>query len=470
MKVAVSLSLTTLLTSLALAPATSAQIPPGEAPALGFDRITQAEIESGTLSLLDLRKAGLKMFATPFNKLDGYGDGPVDFVDPTGFGHRPTLQNNGTFLRVNGLDAQTCQECHSVGSFATTPFTFAIGGVGASSSNAIFMPRNIDVDDEAGLGFADFDGRYINPPFLFGSGGVELLAKEMTADLQAVKARAAAFPDLEMPLNTHGVEFGTLVFDSKLNDFDYSGVEGVDHDLVVKPFGRKGDIPTLRSFDIDAVQFHFGMQPVEVVGEDVDDDGDGVANEILVGELSALHIFDSNMEKPVQDPLTFEARQGFRKFMDAGCATCHIPTLHTNSTVLTYSFPQVLEDPSANVYYAADLSTSPAGFEVNGVGGLKVPLFADLKRHDMGPGLAENFGTEIDSEFTTMRLWGVADTAPYLHDGRALTITDAILMHGGEAQDARDFFANTLDDEGKTQLLTFLRTLRTPTNPAVDLL
>ena len=92
-----------------------------------------------------------------------------------------------------------------------------------------------------------------------------------------------------------------------------------------------------------------------------------------------------------------------------------------------------------------------------------MPLFADLKRHDMGPELAESFGSELDAFFTTARLWGIWDTAPYLHDGRATTLVEAIALHGGEAQPARDEFIAFTDAE-KAQLLAYLATLRTPTN------
>ena len=74
-----------------------------------------------------LRKRGLEVFGTPFTAAVGYGDGPVKF-DKTSPGGRPTLQNNGKYLRVNGLDAQTCMECHSVVSNLTIPFTAGIGG------------------------------------------------------------------------------------------------------------------------------------------------------------------------------------------------------------------------------------------------------------------------------------------------------------------------------------------------------
>ena len=86
---------------------------PGEGPRLGSDRITQAEIESGELTLQDIRRAGMIVFTTPFNKADGYGDGPMNPMNTTEPGGRPTLQNNGTFLRINGLDGQTCLECHA---------------------------------------------------------------------------------------------------------------------------------------------------------------------------------------------------------------------------------------------------------------------------------------------------------------------------------------------------------------------
>jgi CxxC motif-containing protein (DUF1111 family) len=141
--------------------------------------------------------------------------------------------------------------------------------------------------------------------------------------------------------------------------------------------------------------------------------------------------------------------------------------LRTESRQLTLSFPEVPEDPGANVYYTIDLSTHPAGFPRAG-DGISVAFYADLKRHDMGPDLAESTGDPLDPFFQTARLWGVADTAPYLHDGRAATLTEAILWHGGEAQVARDLF-DGLSDVERLQLLDFLRTLRTPRNPSADI-
>ncbi|ETX00808.1 MAG: hypothetical protein ETSY1_09875 [Candidatus Entotheonella factor] len=281
----------------------------------------------------------------------------------------------------------------------------------------------------------------------------------MTADLQQLKTVAKQNPGTDVELLTKGVSFGVLRFEN--DRFDTSRVEGVDDDLVVRPFGRKGEFITTREFAVGAMAFHFGMEPVELVGEDVDADGDGFVNEMLVGELSALSVFMTTLETPRETARKGDARQGEGLFHDIGCAACHVPSLRTDRLDLTYSFPENPVKPFANIFYQIDLSTPPANFTPTASGGLEVPLFSDLKRHDMGPELAESTGDPLDAEFITARLWGIADTAPYLHDGRALTLTEAILMHGGEAAAARDAFAELRDGE-KIELLAFLRSLRTP--------
>jgi hypothetical protein len=447
--------------------AASANTLPGEGPRLveAGVTITQEAIEAEDLPLAEIQRQGLLVFSTPFNALDGYGDGPTDPTDPIAPGGRPTLQGNGTFLRVNGLDGQSCLECHSIVSNASVPARFGVGGIGGSVSNAIFQPTFIDVP-RANTGF---NGRFINPPFLFGSGGIQLLANEMTEDLQALAQRAALQPGTDVLLETKGVSFGVLRYQD--GAYDLSRVEGVDADLVVRPFGRKGEFATVRGFDLGALSFHFGIEPVESVGEGVDGDADGIVDEVTIGEVSALEIFNTTLEPPEQriprgDSSVVDA--GALRFAEFGCAECHIPQLYTRSRHLGYRFPEIDDEPSANVFYEVDLAAKHTGFK-RAQRGLVVPLFADLKRHDMGPGLAESFGSELDAFFTTARLWGVSDTAPYLHDGRATTLGEAILMHGGEAQEARDAYASATEDE-KAQLLQLLHSLRTPKNPARRLL
>ncbi|MBW2716928.1 MAG: hypothetical protein JRD03_12665 [Deltaproteobacteria bacterium] len=444
-----------------LAASASAQGLPGEGRHLdlvGVD-VTQAAIERGSVSLREIRRQGQLIFSVPFNKADGYGDGPGIDPDPTSPGGRPTLQDNGTFLRVNGLDAQSCLECHAIVSNRSVPATFGVGGVGGAVSNAMLLPLRVDPQD------GTFDGRFINPPFLFGSGGVQLLAQEMTLDLRVQADAAEADPDVPVALATHGVSFGTIVYESASGDFDLSGIEGIDDDLVVRPFGRKGEFHTVRDFALGALIFHFGIQPVEIVGPGVDGDDDGVADEISVGEVSALEIFSTTLTPPVQTRLDRAARAGRTLFEAAGCSDCHIPFLETRGRILEYRLP---EDPGAAGFYSVNLSRAPVRFAKAPKGSLRVPLFADLKRHHMGPDLAENFGSHLDAYFTTARLWGIWDTAPYLHDGRATTLVEAITLHGGEAQPARDHFVAFTETE-KAQFLAYLATLRTPKNATRNL-
>ena len=421
--------------------------------------VTQAQLESGRLKFREIQRQGLLVFATQFNSYDGYGDGPPDLRDPLKLGERVTLQANGSFLRVHGLDGQSCLECHSVVSNASVPPVFGIGGFGGAASNAMVAGGAIDPEVRG----AGFSGRFINPPALFGAGGIQALGLEMTSDLQRLKREAQQTEGLDVRLETKGVDFGVLRFES--GEFDFSGVEGIDEDLVVRPFGRKGEFSTVRAFDLEALPFHFGIQPVEVVGVDVDEDGDGVVNEIGVGPVSALEVFITTLPAPIQERQR-KGDSGSVLFNEMGCETCHRSSLVTDGSILTYRFPEDSIDTSANVFLEVDLEDEDLGFASAGKG-IQVSLFADLKRHDMGPGLGENFGSRLDRMFTTARLWGVADTAPYMHDGRALTLNAAILMHGGEAQAAADAFA-AAEVEEQAALLRFLRSLRTPVRAAAE--
>ena len=435
---------------------------PGEVPRLQAAgvTVTQAQLESGSLDFREIQRQGLMVFATQFNAYDGYGDGPTPGRDPLMLGQRVSLQGNGTFLRVHGLDGQSCLECHSVVSNASVPPVFGIGGFGGSASNA--MVAGGPIDPEATN--AGFNGRFINPPALFGAGAVQLLASEMTSDLQALKREAEQREGLDIRLESKGVDFGVLRFED--GAFDFSQVEGVDQDLVVRPFGRKGEFPTVRAFDLEALPFHFGIQPTEVVGVDVDEDGDGVTNEIGPGPISALEVFITTLPAPRREFSSGydEDEDGMERFTELGCAQCHQPALITDRSVLTYRFPEDPIDASANVYLRVDLEEEPLGFPA-AKQGIEVNLFADLKRHDMGEGLGENFGSRLDRMFTTARLWGVADSAPYMHDGRALTLNSAILMHGGEAQASRDAY-DAAPVEEKAEVIRFLQSLRTPIEEA----
>lgn len=128
---------------------------------------------------------------------------------------------------------------------------------------------------------------------------------------------------------------------------------------------------------------------------------------------------------------------GERLFLDAGCASCHVPKLRTG---------------------ASDLAPlNRVDFEP----------FTDLLLHDMGPELDDGYteGSALSSEWRTAPLWGLglADRAQggtpfYLHDGRARTLRDAIRFHGGESAKSRQAF-DTMSPEQQERLLAYLRSL-----------
>jgi Di-haem oxidoreductase, putative peroxidase len=109
---------------------------------------------------------------------------------------------------------------------------------------------------------------------------------------------------------------------------------------------------------------------------------------------------------------------------------------------------------------------------------IEVPLFSDLRRHKMGKGLKERFGQTTDvaglvvpgDEFLTRPLWGVGDTGPWLHDGRAQSLEEAILLHrsdGSEANDVIDAFTK-LPRGDQDAIIKFLLTLRLPLDPRYE--
>jgi len=151
-------------------------------------------------------------------------------------------------------------------------------------------------------------------------------------------------------------------------------------------------------------------------------DNDGVADpELGAEDLFDLVTYTRELAPPPLLPLDAESERGEQIFGEIGCAKCHIPNIVRNGTpVLAYT---------------------------------------DLLLHDMGPGLADGIpmGVSTGSEFRTQPLWGVRHTAPFLHDGRADTLEEAILLHGGEAMAVRNAFA-ALTVADRTAVIRFLET------------
>jgi CxxC motif-containing protein (DUF1111 family) len=304
-----------------------------------------------------------------------------------------------------------------------------------------------------------------------------MLAGEMSATLakirdDALSKAAAEGNPITVPLVAKDVSFGTITAMPE-GTVDLSKIDGVDQDLVVKPFGWKGNVDKLRRFGEDAARIHFGVQSHVLAlgwkdkpdydklgpGPDWwDPDNDGIQREIEEGVLTAFAVYMALLEVPIVIPphdagLRERWARGSGVFTEIGCTDCHKPRLLVNSSIFR-EYPDTTNAPPVEFNILAHGDHPRGTFDVE--------LFSDLKRHDMGEALADRHdepGSSIPrSVFLTRPLWGLAESAPYMHDGRATTIPEAIIAHGGEAQTARDAFV-ALDDDAKKDLHVFLLAL-----------
>ncbi len=259
---------------------------------------SQGDIENGSLTLQHIVERGESLFTASFNTLDGAGRPETTDVSPDNF--RPPRPFPDNFNRISGPDANACSSCHGVP---------RIGGGGDNATNVFVLADGfhfVNFDAGEGDGFQTHTLRSVGNERtslgLFGSGYIELLAREMTEDLHAIRdqarkrARDSGAP-VSMPLSTKGVDFGTITA-APDGALDTGAVEGVDPDMVIRPFMQKGTIVSLREFAVKAMNQHFGMQASERFGDAVDHDGDGMADELSRGDVSALVIFQAMLPPP----------------------------------------------------------------------------------------------------------------------------------------------------------------------------
>ena len=160
-------------------------------------------------------------------------------------------------------------------------------------------------------------------------------------------------------------------------------------------------------------------------------------------QLEAMNFYTRHLAVPakreIAEDVGFPGLEtlGEELFERSQCASCHTPSMQTASNY----FEPALSDQTIFAY-------------------------TDLLLHDMGEGLADGRpdGEATGREWRTPPLWGlgmmftVNGHTRLLHDGRARTISEAILWHGGEAQGARDAFLNMTFNE-REALLMFLESL-----------
>jgi hypothetical protein len=443
-------------------------VAPGDTPMLP-GHVDQSEIDAGKVRFKELYEAGRFLFTVEANVLDGFG--------------RPAATGNGTptkrsrnsapfMTRAAGPETNSCWGCHN------KPYA---GGAGDFVANVFVLAQLTDPPTES-VGPEASNER--NTLGMNGSGAVELLAREMTADLRAIRDRAIAAAKLGVPvtvtLRSKGVDFGTITARPD-GSVDGSGVQGVDADLVIKPFHQKGVVPSVRVFTNNAYNHHHGLESVERFGRAMtgtdDFDEDGVPDELSVGDITAATLFQVGLPIPGRAlPQGGERRaavsRGEALFTTLGCDGCHRTSLPLNSPVFTepgpYNPPGNLRPQDVPRPFAFDLLKDGPSPRLEKASGGVVPVraYTDLKRHVICDAADPFFCNEQlvqagapTNSFITRKLWDVGSSGPYGHRGDLTTMGEAILHHSAEGRIARDRFA-ALSAEAQGDVLAFLRTLQ----------
>jgi mono/diheme cytochrome c family protein len=325
---------------------------------------------------------------------------------------------------------------------------------------------------------------------MFGSGYIEMLARQMTADLQAI--RDSIRPGEAKPLASKGISFGTLARDvsggwivAGVVGLQASSLAGDPPNLLIRPFHQAGAVISLRQFTNNAMNHHHGIQATERFGVGTDPDGDGVINELTEADVTAATLFQATMSVPgraIPNDPSIEAaiRTGEHRFLQIGCATCHTPRLPLDNGGWVFTEPNPYNPagnrtPNGGQVLSVDLTSShlPAPRLRPQGGVVWVPAFTDLKLHDICDGPTDPNIEPLDMHapagspaffagnrrFVTRKLWGSANEPPYFHHGLYTTLREAILAHGGEAGGTRAAF-NALTPADRDAIVEFLKSLQ----------
>jgi CxxC motif-containing protein (DUF1111 family) len=209
-------------------------------------------------------------------------------------------------------------------------------------------------------------------------------------------------------------------------------------------FSRKAQVSSLLQQTVEAYHQDMGITtdflPVENGNPQSGPHTSGVDPtpdpEVPSAEVSAVLEYIRMLAPPAPAPATGALERGQTLFGQVGCSGCHTPVLPTGR------------------HRIAALSFQSAG------------LYSDLLLHDMGEGLADGRpdGGATGREWRTAPLWGLRVMRDFLggdaflmHDGRARSVEEAILLHGGEAGASRDAFEE-LTSEDRSALVRYVET------------
>lgn len=413
-------------------------------------RIEREWVTQGCVTTTQLIDLGRALFLRRWTRAEGYG-GPHE-VRGERF-ERPTKLQLGSY---GGPDAGACVDCHWKGGLA---------GGGDRVDNVYLTGDGERLDQHEPR----------NPLALWGSGWAELIAHEMSAELKRLRADGLAQAQREgrtvqVKLSAKGTDFGQLTISP--SGHVEAQLEGIDPDLTVKPFGWRGVFTTLRDFVEVSAHKHFTLQaegllrapPPELqlgLGlhgppDPHDPDQDGVRRELTDGQLDALVSFLATLDAPlfeipsemqIREPifvgeakviptpeLSLKWQAGAQLFEELGCAGCHTPMMPLKDS----QYPLVHEGGETVLSLDLAIHGAQPHPERDELGVYWVPVFSDFKRHHMGDrlkGLRSERGAPA-THYLTRRLWGSAQTSPYLHTGNAITLEEVIYQHGGEGSEA----------------------------------
>jgi hypothetical protein len=426
----------------------------------------------------------------PFSK--GTGSPISDPNDPLVFPRN--------FNRISAPDSNSCSGCHN------KPVS---GGGGDIVANVFVLGQRFDFvtfsrnDGRPTKGSVDESGSPVSLETIadsrktigmFGSGYIEMLARQITADLQAIRDRCA--PGQEAILTSKGIGFGVIAHRAD-GFWDTSRVVGIPApslgiaspvvanaepevpSLIIRPFHQAGNVISIRQFTNNAFNHHHGMQAEERFGIGVDADGDGFVNELTRADVTAVSVFQATMAVPgrviPRDQATEHAiHNGEAKFDQIGCTSCHMSSLPLISKGWMYTEPNPY-NPPGNLRtgdappITIDLNSpdlpQPRLQEHNGV--TMVPAYTDLKLHRIyDPGSPDCESLDMNQSvftpncaFLTSKLWGLANQFSFGHHGKYTTMREAVLAHSAEARLSRVAFQN-LSAYDRDSIIEFLKSLQ----------
>lgn len=424
----------------------------------------------------------------------GTGSPLADAADPLVFPHN--------FNRISAPDANSCAGCHNApfgitgggGDFVTNVFVLGQRFDDATFDHADPVPTKGAVDEIGNFVTAGGIANSRSTLGMFGSGYIEMLSRQMTVELRAIRDTIA--PGEARPLRSKGVSFGILSRDPG-GAWDTSEVEGLSApslasagpgappSLLIRPFHQAGAVISIRQFSNNAMNHHHGIQPTERFGLGTDPDGDGFSNEMSRAEVTAATIFQAVMGVPgrviPRDRAIEEAiRNGETKFGAIGCPGCHVPALPLDGEGWIFSEPNPFNPPgNLQVGQAPVFSVDLNSHLLPGArlrarrSVTMVPAFTDLKLHDICGGPDDPNAEVLDMHeapgspgffagnrrFLTRKLWGVANEPPYFHHGKFTTLRQAVLAHSGEALSSREAF-EALSEHDRDSVIEFLKSLQ----------